>query len=185
MIFKDAQSNAVLKFKSPEFITKISSEDSSMVEHLDILQKINKNGFITIESQAGKKIINSKKKFEIHERSYLQGFMLETDAIKFIKNINIFTDKVAVNIPLCENSVRLIPSLDIPLTITKRDDNIIINTHTSMALPKNVWDMYIKEVKLNKNEKVVLLMCWDIKWNRNASSLTGLFTDVLNILENL
>ena len=36
----------------------------------------------------------------------------------------------------------------------------------------------------NKNDKIVLILCWDTKWNRNASSVNGLFTDVLKILKN-
>ena len=182
MKWKDAQTKRILMFSSPDFLKRIEEEDSSMLTHMDILKKINMAGYLTIQSQGGHK--SNGKSYEIHERAYIEGFMLEKDAEEFIKNLGIYTDKVGVYIPYSLD-IKLPSSLDVPLTIQKKNNNWEVVTHTSIALPKNVWDMYRKEVGLNKNDKIALILCWDTKWNRNASSINGLFTDVLKILKKL
>ena len=42
--------------------------------------------------------------------------------------------------------------------------------------------MYKKEIKLNKSEKVVLILCYDPKLNRDAKNKDGLFREVLKSL---
>ncbi len=104
--------------------------------------------------------------------------MLESNASKFIKNMAFHTDKNAIFIPFCD---AYIPSvLDIPLTISKK--NNIVETHASSILPFSVWDSYRKQLHINKNEKIVFILCWDTKWNRNASNTSGLFKDVHHTL---
>jgi len=187
MKFKDAVIESVKKISSPEFIQRIKEEDNTMLVHLNILKKINKCGYITTESQAGHKRSGISdfdgKHFTIHERAYISGFMLESVAAKFIKEIAVHTDKNAIFVPYCEDNVYIPGKLDIPLTITEKGGKIDINTHSSSTLPRYVWDSYRKEAQINKNEKIVLIFCWDTKWNRNASKKNGLFYDVARILE--
>ena len=109
--------------------------------------------------------------------------MLEEEAQKFIKNMGIYTDKNAVYVPFCSNDVKLPSALDIPLTITKIDGKILVETHTSLTLPESVGNFFRKEMKLSKTEKVVFVTCWDPKWNRLASGKKGLFTEVVNVLK--
>jgi hypothetical protein len=183
MKFKDAQTNAVAMFSSPEFIERVRDEDDTMLRHLDILARINAAGFLTTNSQAGRK--SKGAQYEIQERAYLFGFMLEKDAVQFIKSIGISTDKNAVFVPFCSDDIYLPSALDVPVTISKKDGQIRIETHISMALPNSVWQSFRKQVKLNKGEPVVFITCWDTKWNRNASGPSGLFTDVLKVLNSL
>uniref|UniRef100_A0A6C0API3 Uncharacterized protein n=1 Tax=viral metagenome TaxID=1070528 RepID=A0A6C0API3_9ZZZZ len=183
MKFSDAKKKAVAKFDSPEFIERIRSEDPTMVRQLPILKEINKLGFLTTESQAGK---NSKgKDYEIIERAYICGFMLEKDAVKFIRDMGMITDKNSVYVPLVGDEIHIPPSLDIPLTLQIKNGKTEVATHTSMALPRRWHEMMRKLIGLNKNEKVVYIFCWDTHWNRLASSKSGLFTDVLKVLNLL
>ena len=158
-----------------------------MLKCLSILKKINSYGYITTESQAGRKhsgvSVLDGKPYTIQERAYICGFMLETFAPQFIKNVALYTDKNAIFIPYCEDSVYIPSNLDIPLTITTKDGKIEINTHTSSTLPKAVWESYRKSLHINKTEKIVFICCWDSKWNRNASKNLGLFNDIEKILK--
>jgi hypothetical protein len=65
MKFKDAQSMAIHKFNTDDFLTRIKEEDDSMLKHLPILKLINEKGLLTTGSQAGRKtkgisVINNK-----------------------------------------------------------------------------------------------------------------------------
>jgi hypothetical protein len=180
MKFKHAIVDAVKTLASDAFIKRIKEEDDTMLKHLTILKEINKYGFITNNSQTGNKTV--KEPYEIKQRAYISGFMLETMAQHFIKNMGLYTDKGAIYIPICDT----IPSnLDIPLTITKINGKIQTDTHMSSALPFSVWESYRKQLHINKNEKIVFIFCWDLKWCRNASGPSGLFTDVLKILKSI
>jgi len=168
MKFKAAQIKAVSKFDDPEFIANIKEEDSTMVKHLYILKEINKNGYLTKNSQAGRKTNNE------YERAYIQGFMIKTHAIEFLKRMNIETDKNAIYVSINEKE----PLFNIPLTI---HINKKVVTHMSMTIPLRIWNQERKYLNLDKD--IVYIFCWDPKWNRNASSKNGLFTEVLKILK--
>jgi len=182
MKFKDAVAESVKKLSSSDFIDRVKEEDETMLQHLDILKKINKRGFITTESQAGRK--RTGEGYTIHERAYVSGFMLESNAATFIKDMAVHTDKNAIFVPHCEDSVYIPGKLDIPLTITERKNGKVeVNTHSSSTLPQYVWESFRKEARINKDQKIVLIFCWDSKWDRNASKPSGLFSDVLKMLE--
>ncbi len=187
MKFNEAKVKAIKNLSSPEFTQRIIEEDETMLKHLDIIKKINNSGYLTLESQAGNKKtgINSdtKKSYEIVERAYIAGFMLESKAVDFIKNMGLYTDKNAIFVVSCEDTVYVPSSLDVPLTIQKKNNKIKIHTHTSMVIPKNYWEMYRKSLHINKSEKIVYILCWDYKWERDASGPDGLFTDILKILK--
>ena len=189
MKFVEAQKRSVSMFSAPGFIKDIREEDPTMVKHLSLLKTMNQCGYITKESQAGNKSVGKSvidgKPFEIIERAYIAGFMLEVDAIQFIKNLGIFTDKNAVFVPYCSDDIHLPASLDVPLTITKKGDITKVVTHMSTTFPESHWHQERKQAKLNKSEKIAYIFCWDTKWNRNASSATGLFTDVIKTLKSL
>lgn len=188
MKFNDALDHSIKMFSSSSFIQRIKDEDDKMLQHLNILKKINNLGYLTTESQAGLKrkgLRNDNKHYEIFERAYLTGFMLEKNAIEFIKKMSIYTDKNTMFVPYCNNNVYVPGNLDIPLTISRINKEITVETHTSAVLPEYVWDMYRKQAHINKSEKIVFIICWDSKWNRNASGRDGLFTDIVRILRKL
>ena len=171
MKFNAAQKKAVTKFDDPEFIANIKQEDPTMIKYLDILKKINENGYLTKNSQAG-------RKSNEYERAYIQGFMMKNHAIEFMKRMNIETDKNAIYVSINEKE----PLFNIPLTIQNKNKWEVV-THMSTTVPLRIWNQERKYLNLDKD--VVYIFCWDPKWNRNASSKTGLFTDVLKILKTI
>ncbi len=190
MKFGDAQKKSIQMFESDDFKQRIHEEDPSMIKHLSVLKEINKRGYLTTESQAGRcrkgaKSFFDGKPYEIKERAYICGFIKKDVAEKFIKEMGINTDKNAVFIPICDDNIDIPRALDIPLTITIQKDKTEVNTHTSAAIPKSYAEQLRKEKKLNKSEYVVYVVCWDTKWCRNASDKNGLFTDILKILKNI
>jgi hypothetical protein len=189
MKFLDAKRAAVTNFSNPEFIQRIREEDSSMVKNLPILKAINQHGYLTTESQAGRfrkgKSVFDGKHYEISERAYICGFMLEKDAALFIKRMGLYTDKNAIYIPITSDDTYLPPSLDIPLTTTKKAGQQTVDTHMSAARPKRIIELELKQIRLNKSEKAVFVECWDTHWNRLATGKEGLFTDVLRILKSI
>lgn len=183
MKFNDAKRAAVKMMSSEEFLTRIEEEDPSMLKHISVLREINAHGYITTESQAGHfskgaKSFRTGKPYQISERAYISGFMQVAEAAEFIKNMGLHTDKTAVMIPHCKG-LEPPAALDVPLTITKSEGKTEVNTHASMALPTEVYTMYLKQAHINQTEKVAFIFCWDPQWNRNASGSGGLFKDVL------
>lgn len=171
MKFKAAQKKAVDKFENPEFIENIKEEDSTMVKYLGILKEINECGFLTTNSQTGRKTPI------IYEKAYILGFMLKKDAVKFIKTMSIETDKNALYVSI--SNIDADPTLDIPLTIEKQK----VITHMSTSVPRRIWENERKQLDLD--DDIIYIFCWDPKWNRTASSKMGLFTDVLKILKTI
>jgi len=85
--FVEAQSKAISMFSSPSFIKNIQEEDKLMVKNLKFLKIMNEYGYITTNSQVGNKSLGKKslidgQPYEIIERAYITGFMLEKDAFK-------------------------------------------------------------------------------------------------------
>jgi hypothetical protein len=151
-MFKIAQKKAVVKFSNPEFIENIKEEDPTMVKHLDILKKINEHGYLTTNSQAGRKT----EKYE--ERSFIIGFMIKKDAIKFVDNINMNTDKIALCIVVSDMYADT--KLDIPLTI---ENNFTSVTHMSTFVPFNYLNKEKQKMGLNQDSDILYIFCFDPK----------------------
>jgi hypothetical protein len=182
MKFKDAQTMAIHKFDTDDFLTRIKEEDETMLQHLPILKKMNEKGFITIGSQAGRKskgisVINNKP-YVMEERAFVEGFIPYKKAVSLLKNMNLYTDKNATNV--IDNPKFLKRELDIPLTITTQNNKTNIDTHMSLSVPRQILNIYKKRNNINLSENVLYVFCWDPIWNRNASH--GLFADVLRNL---
>ena len=189
MRFKEAQKRAIELFESPEFINERREEDPKMLKFLNLLQEMNRLGFLTENSQAGNftrgKHYKDNLPYQIHERAYVSGFMLEKDAIDFIKEFNLLNNKNAAFIPICDDNIYIPSSLDIPVTYSIHKNEKTISTHFSMALPKTVFESYKKQLKLNKSEKVVYIFCWDTRWDYLASKNDGLFKDIIKVLNKI
>jgi hypothetical protein len=171
---------AIHKFDTEDFLTRIKEEDESMLQHLPILKKMNEKGFITTGSQAGRKSGGINKPYVTEERAFVEGFMPYKKAVSFLRKMNLYTDKNATNI--IDNPKFLKSELDIPLTITMQNNKTNIETHMSLSLPIQILNSYKKEHKINRSENVLYVFCWDPIWNRNASNIDGLFTDILQNL---
>lgn len=177
-MFKIAQKKLVDKFTDPEFIKNIKEEDPTMVKHLNILKQINEYGYLTTNSQAGTKTDNYE------ERSFIIGFMTRKDAQKFVHTINMNTDKIALSVVVSDTYAD--PKLDIPLTIENKKGIWKSSYHMSTFVPVKYLIREKQKMHLSdSNNDILYIFCWDPKWNRNASSKTGLFTDVLKILKTI
>jgi hypothetical protein len=188
MKFLDAAKQTATMLGSTEFHKAQLCEDPQMITQLPILQEINRHRFLTTESQSGvhrrgTSVLNGKP-YEMSERAFLTGFMLEADAIKFLKVFNL-TDKNATYIPFCNEEVRLPTSLDMPVTIIKQGRVTEVTTHTPLTYPKSQWEFLRKNAHINKSEPIVAIYCWDSHWNRLASGKKGLFTEVLATLKKM
>jgi hypothetical protein len=187
MKFKDALQHSVKMIGSHEFKERVIEEDKKMLKYIPFLQKINKYGFLTTDSQAGHKTsgvsTEDGKPYQIEERAYIFGFMLEEKAADFIRDISIFTDKNAIYVPISKEDNILSSKFDIPLTINTAEKPVRVHTHMSPIIPSSVFEMYRKGSHIDKSEKVVYIFCWDPQWKRNATSPKGLFTDVLKVLQ--
>jgi len=84
MKFKDAQTMAIHKFDTEDFLTRIKEEDETMLQHLPILKKMNEKGFITTQSQAGRKSGGINKPYVMEERAFVEGFMPYKKAVSFL-----------------------------------------------------------------------------------------------------
>ena len=164
MNFKDAQHFAIHKFDTDEFLTRIKEEDDTMLKHLPLFKIMNEKGFITTGSQAGSKYISDTGITE--ERAFIEGFMLYKQAVLFLKNMNLY---------ISDNPTFLNSELDIPLTIYNKTK---VETHMPLYLPINTINLLKNEHKINQDEDVLYVFCWDPIWNRDASQKDGLFTDV-------
>lgn len=189
MKFKDAQKRAIKLFETEEFISGLREEDPTMLYQIPLLKEINKLGFLTENSQAGRfskgRHYKDNNPYEIHERAFVSGFMLEKRAEEFIKSFNLTTNKNAVFVPICGDTIDLPASLDIPVTYSVHNNNTTVSTHMSMALPNSIFEAYKKQLKLNKTENVVYIFCWDTKWDKLASKKDGLFNSIINVLSKL
>ena len=186
MKFEEVKKNRIKMFDSPEFLQRIKDEDPRMKKYLGILKKINMNGFITLESQAGlyQKIVNDDgDNVTYSEKSYITGFMEESKVIKFMNYISLSTDKICLIIHTVDNEFKIPSKYDIPLTIRTKDNISNINTHTSTIIPQRIIDMYKKEIKINKSEKIIHILCYDPRFNRDAKNDNGLFTEILTALK--
>jgi hypothetical protein len=181
MKFEDVKTDRIKMFDSQQFLERIKDEDIRMLKYLPLLKKMNEYSFITIESQAG-----VGKKYKTHimsEKSYIIGFIQESKAENFIKHLSINSDKNCLIIYNVDDNFDIPAKFDIPLTIEKKNNEIKVVTHTSTVLPQNWYDMYKKEIRINKSEKVILLLCFDPKFNRDAKNKDGLFIDVIKSLK--
>jgi len=182
MKFNDVKTHRIKMFDTPEFLNRIKGEDPRMLKYLPLLKKINEYGFITIESQAG--VEKKSETFTLSEKSYIIGFIEESRAENFIKHLSINSDKNCLIVHIVDKNFDIPAKYDIPLTIEQTKNNIKVVTHTSTVLPQNWYDMYKKEIKINKSEKVILLLCFDPKFNRDAKNKDGLFSEVLKSLKS-
>ena len=181
MKFKAALAHKVKEMQSDDFKERDINKDDSMMKHVPLLVDINRAGFLTINSQAGKEM--QYENGVITERAYIHGFMLEKTAKEFIEKMGTYTDK---------NAGQFIAAggyddykFGTPLTVVKNTSTgkIKYETNLFMGLPTQVYERYLKFCKIDKSEKVVYVQCWDPIWKRNASGKKGLFTDVLRVLQ--
>ena len=174
MKFTEAINRMIQYLDSDEFKNREDAEDTN--KSLKFIKKINKKQYLTFDSQEG--ILN--KKYNIHERAYIIGFMKKSHAIKYNKNLNSNSNKVAIILYSVPDSIFKnyeIP-YDIPLTVEKNK----VFTHMATITSNSNFNFERKQVKIDKKEDIVMVLTFDPQWNRKASSKRGLHTDVIKAL---
>ena len=150
------------------------------IKSLDSLVDINKLKYLTFDSQEG--ICEKTTTYSIEERAYVTEFMHIKRAQKFMQLFNIDTDKICIiqnNYDINSNDISA--KFDIPVTL----DNGKVSTHISLVYSDEIFDFERKQIKIDANEEVVILTCFDPIWCRQASSYNGLYFDIIKILKKL
>jgi hypothetical protein len=187
MKFQAAVENWVDHLLSHKFKERVLEEDPTMLKHVPILAEINRHGFITNNSQAGRKYSYmdemDKQRYDHCERAYLEGFMLQSKAALFIKEMALHTDKVAhiLHSTTDKTTLDLPSSLNTPVTV----ENERTRTHMPNIVSDATWHRLRKQSHINKSERIVWVSCYDLTWNRSAVGPKGLFKEVLKILKKI
>ncbi len=183
MKFQDAAKKSVAYLLGPEFKERVLDEDPTMLKHVSILAEINRHGFISNNSQAGRK--HGKQSWQLWERAYLNGFMLQSKASAFIKEMALRTDKVAqiLHPTTDQATLDLTSAFNVPVTIEKNMEKT--ETHMPNTVSMTQWEKWRKESHIDKTEKIVFVVCYDLTWNRSAVGAKGLFKEVLHVLQKI
>lgn len=132
------------------------------------LAKMNELGFVTIDSQDAT---------GPNERAYVSGFMSTKKALKFIHTFNSNTNFLAI----ATTPGKYHGMTRIPVTTDDKGDPI---TNNPYILEKSGITHLKKEAGLNMNEDITLINCIDTQWLRRANTKNGLFTIVVQQLNN-
>lgn len=166
--FSKVKSNMIKYLQSNEFKSREDSQSNK--KSVTDLIEMNKKGYITIDSQ------NGTKKNPIIERAYVLGFMKNKKALEFKKNFIFSGFNCIIVVPVKDENIP--PQYDIPLTI--EHDKII--THMSSVIPIKYMKFEMKNIGLNTKEDVLMVLCYDTKWGRNASKNNGLYKAIVKYL---
>jgi len=200
MKFKDAQTKMIEYLNSSDFSNREDAQDT--VSSIAILEKIISNGFITDNSQEGmcKSGYNTeiKRYYRIEERAYLSGFMKRETARKFVERLNTETNKIAfiTQIDSTEEFDKLFYTTPravsgIPVTVenSATTESGIKKLYPfsiiKLVLPISAFNFAKKNAYLNKTEVVEHVVCIDPVYCRKATSVKGIYKDVLKILASI
>lgn len=161
------------------------SDAKDTLKSIHILTKINRKGYLTVDSQEGVNRMDTniitKKKYKHIERAYIIGFMKTKQALKYNEKINK-TDKVSIIIMQMPTKYfeknYTTSKYWIPLT----NSNNKIFTRMSASVPESHFDFQRKLAHINKSEHIEMVFTFDPVWGRKASSKNGLYKDVINSL---
>jgi hypothetical protein len=190
--WKKVCNNMAAFLNSSKFI-KPEMEDENMIKCVPLLQKINKLGFLTENSQRGSITQNPNKTITI-ERAYLNGLMPLEQAKIFIKKFNISGNQIAYYMPIFhmnKKQEQTVIDLMMPVTITLNRKNKLkqVDSRQPTTFPHYVSEGILKAIHLSpqlyKNLNIVHIICIDPVWKRIAESKNGLFTNVCHVLQNL
>jgi len=185
MKFEAASLKSVDYLLGPEFKERVIEEDATMLKHIPILAEINRHGYISFNSQAGRKhssIVDAKLS-ESWERAFFEGFMLQSKAALFIKEMALHTDKVAhvLHSTTDKTTLDLPSALNTPVTVI----NERTHTHMPNIVSDATWHRLRKQFHIDKTEKIVWVSCYDLTWNRSAVGAKGLFKEILRVLKKI
>ena len=202
--FDLAKEAMAIHLQSPVFSERENAGNT--IGSLDKLTTINRNGFITTNSQEG--IINqgfneeTKRFWKIKERGYLTGFMRLSQGGKFINWINSNTDKIAFLTAIVNDEdfeaaftrrdayrgsaplESFFPSIAVTLqgsSETSFEDivNLFSFSHAPLISTQSSLDSEKEGARLKKEEEVILVTLIDPIYGRLCKSPEGLYADVM------
>lgn len=201
--FDLAKEAMAIHLQSPMFSKKENTGNT--IGSLDELTTINRNGFITTNSQEG--VIDqgfnkeTKRFWKTKERGCLVGLMRLSRGGKFIKWINSNTDKIAFLTDIVNNEdfeahftrkaahtgsaplESFFPSIVVTLEGTSEtsveDVNLFAYSHLPLIRDQRSLDSEKEEVRLKKEEDVILITLIDPTYGRLCKSPEGLYADVI------
>ena len=202
--FDLAKEAMAIHLQSPVFSERENAGNT--MGSLDELTAINRNGFITTNSQEG--VISqgfneeSKRFWKIKERGYLMGFMRLSQGGKFINWINSNTDKIAFLTALVNDEdfeaaftrrdaykgsaplESFFPSIAVTLqgsSETSFEDivNLFAFSHAPLITTQSSLDSEKMDARLKKEEEVILVTLIDPIYGRLCKSPEGLYADVM------
>jgi hypothetical protein len=188
MKFKEAQKASIDYLQGSDF--KSREDAITTIPSIPLLVNINRNGFITNNSQEGVREVgfNSKTYYEIVERAYVSGFMKRNIGRELIQWINTNTDKLAIETftDISDKSWVSHPSIVVTkdrVSKTKAGlSTVPFNgvTICPYVLPKSALQQELMLSKISKTEDVIWIHIIDMKYGRLASNVKdGLYRDIL------
>ena len=198
MKFINAQTKIIKYLKSSDFSNREDAQDT--IPSIPILEKIISNGFISEGSQEGiyKSGYNAKTKmyYKIKERAYLSGFMKRDKARKFVERLNTETNKIAFIVQIDSSdafnklfyegvpeAVSSIPvTVENSATIKSGIKSLYPFSKIKLVIPLQAFNFMKKLAYLDKRNRVEYVVCIDAVYCRRASSVNGLYKDVLKFL---
>ena len=188
MSFSLNRNRRIKLLQSQRFLNRVRDEDPYMIPIIPSLISINKLGFITIDSQSGRKESGISYldglPYLLLYRSYVFGVMTSQLAKLFISRFN-YPHLHSIIVPIVNNAEPSVAN-DIPLTISRKKDGDTIITHMSKVLPKRIASNYLAQAgfdtRYDSKTDLVFIFCWDSKWLRPALHKNGLFTSIIKTL---
>ena len=202
MKFSDAQKKMIKVINSAAF--KKQPDTGDTISSIPMLEKIIQAGLITDGSQEGlcKSGYNKRENdyYLIKERAYLSGFMPRDKAREFVERLNTETDIIAFITTI--DSSKAYDTLfytnpgatsSIPITIAGSADtkselkNISLSPHSKIrfVMPVASFNFSKQQVFLDKEEDVEHVVVIDPVYCHKASSVNGLYKNVVKILTKL
>jgi hypothetical protein len=193
--FEKAIQHSVAYLQSNEFKNREDVHDS--IDSIPSLVNMNRLGFLTVASQPGiatkGKNHQTGKQYAIKQRAYVNGFMKQKDAEEFVElfNTDLHNDKVCLVYTIVDDEKSIVSGafqsrpLRLPLTI----DTGKVVTRDDFTIPKTNVKNIAQEVGLLISDEdwddLVLLTCFDSKWNRHALNHSGLHQHIIKTLRHL
>ena len=141
------------------------------------LARLNDLGMVTIDSQPGE---------DSSERAYVDGFMLEEHALRFVEAMNCDGDKVAVLVrpsPEWQRSNIVLTRLNKRHSVTRLPLYVDGPTYTEL---KTQFDGQGSGAGIDADVNAVLVCVFDPTWGRHCNAKPdGLFPCILRVLRSL
>jgi hypothetical protein len=188
MNFAKAQDKMLEYLRSPEFSNRSDSQHT--LPSLPILEECIRRGLLTTGSQEGVCVTGyTDSYYRIEERAYLSGFMTQSHAKQFVERMNTETDKIAFITQVLPRThhrgsfaISTIPITVSGTSVRRWGIKLYPESAVPLAVDIDSFTLDKKHAFLNRREAVYQVQCIDPVYCRRATSVRGLYKDVVQIL---